>query len=1292
MQDACRILEGDPQEVLKLTKSLNEDEYDSMDAAELCEHHSDFKEYYEVNKEIVDLALELRGRIKSQGQHAGGIIISSEPLSDVVPMTIKNGKAISQWTEGMSATQLSPVGLVKFDILGLKTMAYNVYTEELIKESIGIKIDWNECDPSCEIPYAGFEILPDGTKNKILFNDDIAIKMADDIKTEAVFQFDTHVAKSVLANGVTNFHDLVAYTALARPGPMDCIAEGQLINTKNGYIKIEKLNGEEIEYNSENGLKNTNKYRVFYSGRKKIYKIKLKNGKVIKCSGDHQIMTKQGFCQVKNLKIGDLVYVKIKNDNLGLIEIESIEECGIEECYDIGNFEHDCMENEGNFLCNDILVHNCIPEYVARRDDPKKLWMKKEDPRVVKMLEDTQGIICFHEDTMVCTSDGYHKKIKDINIGDEVSCIDLKNKKSANYKVVESKPTVFGDGIKITLLNGRSITVTKDHNILGYYGYIKASNINIGDLIAIPHKLDDNDVKKSICEWIGEDNNVAYLIGQLVGDGCLRGTSYSIAVGNNLNIANTINNWILHNTSLETRIYWHCRSYYVAIKTSSKVTNNITIDNYIDSKEWFLKAYNNYSAAQIAKAINKSNWYVYNKLSHYGINITNKVKNPWKTKLHDFIENIGLKKIYKLKRIPEIIFNNAECIKYSFLSGLIESDGCLAVNNHGTQICYISSSSQYLLLDIDRLCLSLGIPTTIRENRIYLHDTKKLSQKLTLLYKSFDGSLHDGNNVYYTYKDDILSKFKMNQMEFSNKFKICRASIRHNSKYFRHNTSKKTGYDNGDIRYSPVKKIEIVKNCQFYNISVPPHHNIIANGIIAKQCYQEQLTEFWIKFGGLTVPEAEKARKAVAKKKTKEVLKLLPKIVESMIKNGFINDPKPMNEEGIYEDVKPNSAQGWSNKMVSYGRYAFNRSHAYAYGVIAYRSLWLKSHYPVQFWASILTYCHPDKVAKYVGVARSEGVDFKPLKVGHLYNKLTIDKDFNVFPSLMMIKGVGASVADKISETGSECKDINDFILKYGKNKKLLERLIKLGAFEEIHPKIRKHLWFWYQYKYSSKNEESDKIRLIIDNHLMNKYWPEEKLQTERERQKTEFIKSFPKKKVPVKITKWLPKLGHKHDRPNFQEFIDTLTDMWNNYDNFNKKDKPYYTDWNDKDLLRFEKEFLGVYWSSPMKLFLHNPNFTFQTVKEDDFKCSYVDGIIEKIIKGNTKKGFKYLDVMINDGIETNAVRIWETSLAGIDRAVLKEEVGIRASVEWNDKFKNFNLSRNGSIHILQKRQYATP
>jgi DNA polymerase III alpha subunit len=448
--------------------------------------------------------------------------------------------------------------------------------------------------------------------------------------------------------------------------------------------------------------------------------------------------------------------------------------------------------------------------------------------------------------------------------------------------------------------------------------------------------------------------------------------------------------------------------------------------------------------------------------------------------------------------------------------------------------------------------------------------------------------------------------------------------------------------------------------------------------------YQEQLTKILIKIGGLTVPEAEKARKMVAKKKKEEVIKLGPKVVQGFIKNGFENHQVPINDNGIYEGAKPHSAQGWWSRIVPFAGYAFNASHAYSYGVIAYRSLWLKAHYPSQFWASILTYCKIEKIPKFIGIAKLEGVKFQPITVGHLNDKFNIDENTNVHPSLKMIKGIGQSVAKQYSKNSGKCTDINDFILKYGKKKGPMERLIKLGAFDNVHKNKRKQLWLWYLYKYASKNEQSDKIREIYKNWYYEKYWPGDKIEQERKRQETEFKKAFPKKQIPKKIQQWKPNIGPKSENPTIDNFIIFCDELFV-ITKYNEQDEFYYNDWTLKEYLEFEKQYYGSYWTSPLTPFKHNPLFTFNNIKNDEYKCNYLDGVIEDMVKGKTKKNTDYLNLFVNDGTETQSIKIWG-DCNKFDKEILKPGHGIRLSAEWNEKYQSFNIAKSSTIRSLTR------
>jgi len=186
-------------------------------------------ELYTNDPELVTYASMLVGRVRNMGMHAGALIITDRPLFGNIPLSKSGNKGYwtSLWTEGRS-TQLSKFGYTKWDVLGLKTLEYIYNCCKMIEANRGISFGENlsgldEIDP--DINQAGVYYDANGTKHSINLNDFAALALANQQKTDAIFQFDTDLAKSILKNGVRNFYDLMLLNALGHPGPMQSIPD-----------------------------------------------------------------------------------------------------------------------------------------------------------------------------------------------------------------------------------------------------------------------------------------------------------------------------------------------------------------------------------------------------------------------------------------------------------------------------------------------------------------------------------------------------------------------------------------------------------------------------------------------------------------------------------------------------------------------------------------------------------------------------------------------------------------------------------------------------------------------------------------------------------------------------------------------------------------------------------------------------------------------------------------------------------------------------------------------------------
>jgi DNA polymerase III alpha subunit len=428
--------------------------------------------------------------------------------------------------------------------------------------------------------------------------------------------------------------------------------------------------------------------------------------------------------------------------------------------------------------------------------------------------------------------------------------------------------------------------------------------------------------------------------------------------------------------------------------------------------------------------------------------------------------------------------------------------------------------------------------------------------------------------------------------------------------------------------------------------------------------FQEQLASIWQAIGGFTVPESEKARKAVAKK--------------------VIEDFKPFEKKwlaGAQSVLGEAKAKEWWERMATFGRYAFNKAHPTAYMVVAHRCLWLKAHFPTEWWASVMSDCDNDRLARYIGYARTDGVQFGALDIDSLSKKFTIVGG-KVTPGISSIKGVG-DTADDIIASKRTYTDIDDFVAKNGKNKTICEALIKLGAFDNKHPN-RKGTWAWYQCTYGSDDESKS-----MKKHIKCAFaWPKDEITKERERQLAEYFVQYPNRKtIPAKLKNWLPKTPYK--RANYV-FPDKITEeMYLASKNIAiTRDQVmalFKDDYPWKEILGFEKQYLGYHYNSPMKMFKTIPG-------EHSISKAKNDGILEGCIEKCTKrkKQTEFAEAIVTDGLETVRVMIWSDELASNGDDVLDEGVGVRMRVKWNDEYKSFSLKK-GSIIIPLERVDVT-
>ena len=226
--------------------------------------------------------------------------------------------------------------------------------------------------------------------------------------------------------------------------------------------------------------------------------------------------------------------------------------------------------------------------------------------------------------------------------------------------------------------------------------------------------------------------------------------------------------------------------------------------------------------------------------------------------------------------------------------------------------------------------------------------------------------------------------------------------------------------------------------------------------------YQEQVMQIVRSLGGYTLGRSDLVRRAMSKKKAAVMEKERQNFVYGNEEEGV---PGCVNR-GISEEV----ANTIYEQMMDFAKYAFNKSHAAAYAVVAYQTAYLKCHFPVEFMAALMTSVidNPPKVASYILSSRKMGIDILPPDINKGDSTFSVDGG-GIRYGLSAIKSIGRPVIDAIveeRELRGGFTSLRDFIERMtGKdvNKKVIENFIKAGAFDELPGNRRQKMMVYAQ-------------------------------------------------------------------------------------------------------------------------------------------------------------------------------------------------------------------------------------
>ena len=213
--------------------------------------------------------------------------------------------------------------------------------------------------------------------------------------------------------------------------------------------------------------------------------------------------------------------------------------------------------------------------------------------------------------------------------------------------------------------------------------------------------------------------------------------------------------------------------------------------------------------------------------------------------------------------------------------------------------------------------------------------------------------------------------------------------------------------------------------------------------------YQEQVIEIFRRLGGFSLGQADMIRRAMSKKKHKVI---------DAERVAFVHGDPSRNIPGaVANGVSEQVANSIYDEILDFASYAFNKAHAVSYAIVAYRTAYMKRHYPAEYMAALLTSVleNSAKIAEYIAECREMGIKLLPPDVNESFADFSVSGNDIRF-GLVAIKSIGRGFINELisrREEDGPFRSLEDFCRRMAGrelNRRAVENLIRAGAFDSM--------------------------------------------------------------------------------------------------------------------------------------------------------------------------------------------------------------------------------------------------